>query len=326
MLKFSIIVPSYNQGHFIAETFESLIAQDYENLEIIVMDGGSTDNTVEVIKKYETHLSYWISEKDKGQSHAINKGFSRATGDIVTWLNSDDQFYPGVLKKANEHFQKNPDAALIHGGATLFGEHMFPIEKFAPTEDIYYRYLSYIPFPQPGSFFRKAIFKSPLVEEHFHYGMDYDLLVRIALNHKILPVDTLFAKYRIHTESKTNDHLLFCKDWQKIFSKVLRTIKASNKHITLLQSLDFYTAGPDTYTCSKSYSTKEITLITCHFLLIQFHYYYQALDLNTSKKISSVIKELDVHFYQKHGLQKEAIKTHLLGKKGITIMRKLFKK
>ena len=89
--KITIITPSYNQGQFIEETILSVINQGYPNLEYIIMDGGSTDNTVEVIKKYSDHINYWVSEKDKGQSNAINKGLHRATGDIINWLNSDDQ-------------------------------------------------------------------------------------------------------------------------------------------------------------------------------------------------------------------------------------------
>ncbi|MFZ4612746.1 MAG: glycosyltransferase family 2 protein, partial [Bacteroidia bacterium] len=96
--KISIITPSYNQGQYIEETILSVINQDYPNIEYIVMDGGSNDQTVEIIKKYESKITYWVSEKDKGQADAINKGFARATGDILCWLNSDDYFFDGTLK------------------------------------------------------------------------------------------------------------------------------------------------------------------------------------------------------------------------------------
>jgi glycosyltransferase involved in cell wall biosynthesis len=114
--KISIITPSYNQGHFIEETITSVLDQGYPNLEYIIMDGGSKDNTVEVIKKYEKHITYWVSERDKGQSDAINKGFARATGDVINWLNSDDYYAKGTLQKVGEVFTA---AYLAIGGNTI---------------------------------------------------------------------------------------------------------------------------------------------------------------------------------------------------------------
>jgi glycosyltransferase involved in cell wall biosynthesis len=108
--KISIVTPSFNQGRFIEKTILSVIEQDYPNLEYIIIDGGSTDESVEVIKKYDQHLAYWVSEPDRGQSHAINKGFERATGEIFGWLNSDDWYHPGALKAVAEAFAANPEA------------------------------------------------------------------------------------------------------------------------------------------------------------------------------------------------------------------------
>jgi glycosyltransferase involved in cell wall biosynthesis len=111
-IKFSIVTPSYNQGQYLEKAILSVIEQDYPNLEYIIIDGGSTDNSLEIIKKYEKHLAYWVSEKDRGQSHAINKGFERASGDLFGWLNSDDYFAPDALKTVAEVYhtsQKWPD-------------------------------------------------------------------------------------------------------------------------------------------------------------------------------------------------------------------------
>ena len=96
--KISVITPSYNQGIYIEETIQSVLNQNYPNLEYIIIDGGSSDSTVEVIKKYESKIDFWVSEKDKGQADAINRGFAKATGDILCWLNSDDYFFPDTLK------------------------------------------------------------------------------------------------------------------------------------------------------------------------------------------------------------------------------------
>src|SRR5690606_28750520 len=119
--KISIITPSYNQSNFLEETILSVINQNYPNLEFFVIDGGSTDHSVEIIKQYENKIDFWVSEKDNGQSHAINKGFKRATGTIITWLNSDDVLTPGILHKIAEKFSQLPDdVGLIYGGTTLF--------------------------------------------------------------------------------------------------------------------------------------------------------------------------------------------------------------
>src|ERR1700733_11361468 len=114
-LKISVITPSYNQGQFIEETILSVLNQDYDNTEYIVIDGGSTDNTVEIIKKHENKLAYWVSEKDNGQSHAINKGFKLATGDIICWINSDDILIQGALKRVSQYFSDNPDKLIVNG-------------------------------------------------------------------------------------------------------------------------------------------------------------------------------------------------------------------
>src|SRR4030066_2441490 len=113
--KISVITPSYNQGQFIEETIISVIGQKYPELEYIIIDGGSTDNSTAIIRKYERDLAYWISEKDSGQSEALNKGFKKASGDIVCWINSDDLLLPGSLKIVAEYFWKHPDVMFING-------------------------------------------------------------------------------------------------------------------------------------------------------------------------------------------------------------------
>lgn len=115
MPRISIVTPSYNQAKYLPETIESILNQSYPNLEYIIVDGGSTDGSVEVIKRYERHLAYWISETDSGQSEAINKGFARCTGDLFNWINSDDILFPGALHRIAEAFLRHPDAALIVG-------------------------------------------------------------------------------------------------------------------------------------------------------------------------------------------------------------------
>ncbi|NVO00781.1 MAG: glycosyltransferase, partial [Geobacteraceae bacterium] len=120
--KITIVTPSYNQGRFLEKTILSVLDQGYPNLEYIVIDGGSTDESVEIIKKYADRLTYWVSEPDRGQSHAINKGFERATGEIFGWLNSDDWYHPGALQAVAEAFAANPDVGAVVGAGEMVDE------------------------------------------------------------------------------------------------------------------------------------------------------------------------------------------------------------
>ena len=154
--KISIVIPSYNQGQFLEETILSVINQQYPELELFVIDGGSNDNSVEVIKKYESHITWWLSEKDRGQSDAINKGFSRATGEIITWLCSDDLYTPGTLKKVADYFSSQPDnVGLIYGGITTFKDGIDLRSNWGYQNPTVERYLAGMAFSQPAAFYKK---------------------------------------------------------------------------------------------------------------------------------------------------------------------------
>jgi cellulose synthase/poly-beta-1,6-N-acetylglucosamine synthase-like glycosyltransferase len=154
-LKISIIIPSFNQGQFIEATIVSVLGQSYKNFEIIIIDGGSADNTVEIIKKYESHIRYWISEKDKGQSDAINKGLKISSGHIVTWLNSDDYYESNALEIIANIFITEPNVDLVHGKSRLFGENVKSQIVGLKQDLLLQEYLAYMRFPQPSSFFKK---------------------------------------------------------------------------------------------------------------------------------------------------------------------------
>lgn len=207
--RFSIITPTYNQGQFIEKTIDSVLSQGYPNLEFIIIDGGSEDNTVEVIKKYERHLAYWVSERDRGQSHAINKGMDRATGDYLTWLNSDDWYTPGALKKLSEISIEYPDAGMIIGAGrivNLAGEVIYSKEPTNPiTFDSLCEWINGGNFMQPSSIFSRAAWeKCGPLDEGEHITMDLDLWLKIArAGYRFVPVSDLLSEALSHPDAKT---------------------------------------------------------------------------------------------------------------------------
>lgn len=201
----SIITPSFNQGRFIEKTIQSVLEQDYPNIEYIVMDGGSSDNTINILKRYENNLQ-WVSEVDKGQTDAINKGFLRAKGEILCWLNSDDTYAPGAIRKAVEHFVKHPDVMMVYGEGTEIDEQGHYIHRFPYTRKYDLWALIYIwdYILQPTTFFRADIFKKiDLPDVNLHWCMDWDLWIRIGSRFNVDYVDYVFANSRIHSATKT---------------------------------------------------------------------------------------------------------------------------
>ena len=219
--KISIVIPSYNQGQFLEETILSVVSQDYPNLELFVVDGASKDNSVDIIKKYESHITWWVSEKDKGQSDAINKGFAKATGEIVTWLCSDDLYTPGTLKKVAEYFsQQDESVGLIYGGITTFKNGVDLKSNWGYKESPIERYLAGMAFSQPAAFYKKIYLDKigGRVNEQLHYGMDFDLFCRLAMVCSFVRVEDIFAKYRLHYQSKSVSQAnMFMADWNKTF-------------------------------------------------------------------------------------------------------------
>lgn len=219
--KISIVVPSYNQGGFLEETLLSILNQEYPNLELFVADGGSNDNSVDIIKKYENRIDWWVSEKDSGQSHAINKGFHRATGEIITWINSDDLLMPGTLHKVAAYFQGFGDEiGLIHGGITTFKNGEDYRSNWGYPNPCLERNLSGMAFSQPGAFFKKKYLDrvGGTLREDLHYGMDYDIFARLACVCYFAPVTDIFSKYRLHPNSKSMaEQDKFIGDWSSVF-------------------------------------------------------------------------------------------------------------
>src|SRR5579883_1225991 len=152
----SIVTPSFNQAQFLEKTVRSVLSQDYPNIEYIIIDGGSTDGSVEIIKKYEDRLAYWVSEPDKGQAHAINKGWQRATGTIVAYLNSDDLYMPGTVTTAVQALQSQPDECMVYSDALMIDEHGRQLRRLIGRPfDIRHVITSEGFVPQPTAFIRR---------------------------------------------------------------------------------------------------------------------------------------------------------------------------
>ena len=201
----SIITPSYNQAPFLDATIRSVLDQDYPNIEYIIIDGGSTDGSLEIIQKYANRLAFWNFEKDRGQTDAINKGFARATGEIMAWINSDDTYEPGAVREAVEAMQAHPEMGMVYGDTNFTDDHSIVIGRFPAAQTDYLRLRrGYVHIPQQAAFFRRDLWLrvGPL-DPSFFFAMDYDLWVRLAKLAPLMYIPRVWANFRLHGDSKT---------------------------------------------------------------------------------------------------------------------------
>ena len=202
----TIITPSFNQASFIRSTIESVLGQDYPHIEYIIVDGGSTDSTIDILRSYGDKIR-WISEPDRGQSDAINKGFRMANGEIVAWLNSDDTYEPGAVTNAVAEFIKNPEIGLLYGDGNIIDENGNLVAKFGFTREFnlwslihLYDYIL-----QPTTFFqRKALESVNYLDINLHYGMDWDLWIKLGSKYPVCYLKKTLANSREYGETKTS--------------------------------------------------------------------------------------------------------------------------
>jgi glycosyltransferase involved in cell wall biosynthesis len=199
----TIVTPSYNQSRYIEQTIRSVLAQNYPAIEYFVIDGGSTDSSVDVIRRYEKQLSGWVSEKDRGQADAINKGFQRASGEFIAWLNSDDIYQPGAIRKAIETFQKHPEAGLVYGNVLSIDQNSqaFNLQIFRPyaLPDL----MAFNIISQPAIFMRRSAFEQAgLLDLDYHLLLDHHLWLRMAALAPLVYIPATLAAARYHAEAK----------------------------------------------------------------------------------------------------------------------------
>jgi glycosyltransferase involved in cell wall biosynthesis len=212
--RITIVTPSYNQAAFLEQTLRSVLDQDYPDLEYIVMDGGSTDGSVEIIRRYADRLAYWVSEKDEGQADAIMRGFQRASGEIIGWLNSDDLLLPGALRRVGEYYAAHPEVEMVVGGVVRIDEHGKPVRARGRgpvscnlgTPQHLRKLLHWeCGFAQPAAFWRReAFFAVGGFDTSLRFCFDYDMYLRLARRRHFGRIKAFLACFRLHAESKTS--------------------------------------------------------------------------------------------------------------------------
>jgi len=213
----SIVTPSFNQGQFLEETIRSVLLQGYPNLEYMVIDGGSNDNSIEIIKKYEPWLTCWVSEKDRGQSHAINKGWQRATGDLLAWLCSDDVYTPGALARVAALWMRAPEAVAIVGAVQSTDEQSRPLgppnrpslPNSGPLDLTLIDHEKWF-LPQPSGFWSRQALDhvGRRIREDLHYTMDREVYYRLCMQGRTILLNQTLATYRFHESSKSVSAIL----------------------------------------------------------------------------------------------------------------------
>ena len=303
--KITIITPSYNQGQYIEATIQSILGQNYPYLEYLIFDGGSNDNTVPILKKYDEQITYWESKKDKGQTHAINKGFEKASGEIITWINSDDVLMPNVLFEIAKVFNETiAEVGVIHGASIPFNDkkEYEPDYGFIPcTKE---RCLAGMAFPQPASFIRKKYWDSlHPIAENLHFGMDYELFSKLSLVCEFKHIDLVISKNRLHVNSKTlSNQMGFYFDWHQVFCQRLKDLNLKELSKLLEDKLP-NKLNEDVFTQPNTISNIKINskeLVFYHYCYL-YKYAYWSADFKRAKKIKKFIGNQ----YSKERIQSE---------------------
>ena len=228
----SIVTPSFKQAVFLEDTIQSVLSQDYPNLEYIIIDGGSTDGSVEIIEKYADRLTYWVSEKDAGQADAINKGLERVTGDVVAWLNSDDIYLPGTIHAAVKALEANLDCGMVYGDVQSVDAKGQPLNLTRYDDWGLDDLLSFKIIGQPAVFMRRSVLeKAGALDTHFHFLLDHQLWVRMANLADMKYVPEKWAAARYHEAAKNiAQSERFCTDADAVVAWIRKEPELADRY------------------------------------------------------------------------------------------------
>lgn len=255
----SIITPSYQQAAFVEKTIQSVLNQDYPNLEYIVVDGGSTDGSVEIIQKYADRLAWWVSARDHGQAEAINKGFARAKGEIIAWINSDDLYTPGAVAQAVEALRQNPQAGFAFGNVRVVDADERVLNELHYGNWGLRELMSFHIIGQPAVFMRRSALPADgFLDPTYHFLLDHQLWLRIALHSPIVYIPQLWAEAHYHEGAKNmaqaakfGSEALRIADWMRTspdfaeeYQKNKNGIEAGAQRINGFYLLDAEKYGP----------------------------------------------------------------------------------
>jgi glycosyltransferase involved in cell wall biosynthesis len=255
----SIVTPSYNQAGFLERTIQSVLGQNYPHLDYAIVDGGSTDGSVEIIKKYASALSWWVSERDSGQAEAINKGLSRARGEVVAWLNSDDLYLPQAIHQAVQALQANPERGFVFGDAITIDPDGQPINELIFGDWGLQELLRFRIICQPAVFMRREILeKTGGLDLNLHYMLDHHLWLRLARQAPIQHIPAFLAAARQHPGAKNvNQAAGFGRETLQLFERIqkepefttliapqFRRVKGGAYRLNARYLLDAGQAGP----------------------------------------------------------------------------------
>lgn len=325
-MKISIITPSYNQAAYIEETITSVLSQNYPNLEYIIIDGGSTDGSQEIIQKYAKHLHYWVSEPDNGQSHAINKGLAYANGEIINWLNADDYYTPNALHEVATLFREHKDTLVVCGRSRLFGKGL--PTRYSQGTDLYpelAQTIGWARIDQPETFFhRKAIDALGKVPEKLHYCMDRAFWIRYLLlfgQSPVIKVSNIWVNFRLHPDSKTVAQAeKFNSERNAIFISIAQQIDELALATFLSQKVP---TTPYFFPIPPEVSRPVLQTALHYFIALLIFEAYAKEDFDLFRLLFSILDENKLSISLKKKLNFLKLKQRILPRFFISFMRKL---